>query len=665
LKSYLKKEGNKMAKLLWMPSEERKKEAKVTKFMDFVNKKYNLKLSSYQELYDWSIQYIPEFWEAVWDFCQVKALKKPEKIVDDLSKFPGAKWFIGARLNYSENVLRRKDDHPALIFYGETVKRGKMTYKELYENVAKMAKVLRQLGVERGDRVVGYIPNFMEGIVAMLASCSLGAIWASCGIELGPDAVIDRFSQIEPKVLFTVDGYFYKGKAFDVMSNVKKVVENLPFLQKVIVIPYLKEKPEISPIPKALFYHELLSGEKVDNIEFEYLSADDPHIILFSSGTTGKPKCIVHSLGGTVVVHFKTLCLHYDLSEKDVMLFIASPSWMVWNVQVSALATGGTLVLYDGNPFYPDYGRIWEIIQNEKVTFLGCGAGFILGCIQAGIKPKEKFDLSSLRTIFQSGSILPEEGFEWVYTAVKEDLYFNSGLGGTDVQGGIIEGTPIQPVYAGQMAGPALGFATKVYDEEGKPIFDKPGELVVEKPFPSVPLYFWGDKDGSRFMETYFGMYPNIWRHGDYIIHHSDTGGMTALGRSDNILKPAGVRIGPAEIYNIVEKIEGIEDSVVVGQYYKGDQRIILFVKLKEGLTLTEELKEKIKEELRTKASPRHVPAKILQVPDIPYTFNLKKVESAVWNIVNGRPVTNIGAIINPSCLQYFEKLTQEVLKGD
>jgi len=322
-------------------------------------------------------------------------------------------------------------------------------------------------------------------------------------------------------------------------------------------------------------------------------------------------------------------------------------------------------VLYDGNPFYPDYWRIWEIIQTEEVSFLGCGAGFILGCMQAGIKPKEKFDLSSLRTIFQSGSILPEEGFEWVYSAVKEDLYFNSGLGGTDVQGGIIEGTPIQPVYAGQMAGPALGFATKVYDEEGKPIFDKPGELVVEKPFPSVPLYFWGDKDGSRFMETYFGMYPNIWRHGDYIIHHSNTGGMTALGRSDNILKPAGVRIGPSEIYNIVEKIEGIEDSVVVGQYYKGDQRIILFVKLKEGLTLTEELKEKIKEELRTKASPRHVPAKIFQVPDVPYTFNLKKVESAVWNIVNGRPVTNIGAIINPSCLQYFEKITQEELKGD
>jgi len=651
-----------MGKLLWKPSEERIKNANVTKFIEFVNKKYGLNLSSYQELYNWSIEDIPNFWAAVWDFCEVKASRRPETIVDDLSKFPGAKWFIGARLNYAENVLRRRDDHLAFIFYGETVKKGKMSYRELYRNVARVADSLRKMGIKPGDRICAYIPNVMEGIVAMLAASSIGAIWASCGLELGPEATIERFGQIDPKILFLSDGYFFKGKEFDAMEKVKKVANSIPSLEKVIMIPYLREKPDISEIPKAIFYQDLISGSTAEEIEFEQLPPDHPHIILFSSGTTGKPKCIVHGLGGTLIVHLKTHVIHWDLTDKDICLFISSPTWMVWNIQVSALATGATVVLYDGNPFYPDHGAIWKIIQDEKVTFLACGAGFILGCMEAGIKPKELFDLSSLRTIFQSGSILPSEGFEYVYEAIKEDLYFDSGLGGTDVQGGIIEGTPIQPVYAGEMMGPALGFATKVYDENGKQIFDKPGELVVEKPFPSVPLYFWNDPDGSKFMETYFGLYPGVWRHGDYVIHHSTTGGMTALGRSDAILKPSGVRIGPAEIYNIVEKIEGIEDSVVVGQYYKGDQRIILFVKLKEGYELTEELKEKIKKELREKASPRHVPAKIFAVPDIPYTFNMKKVETAVFNIVNGRPVVNRDALINPQCLDYFEKITKEEL---
>ena len=651
-----------MGRLLWKPSEERVRNANVTRFMEFVNRRYGLKLSSYEELYRWSVEEVPEFWAAVWDFCGVKASKRPERIVDDLSKFPGAKWFIGARLNYAENMLRRRDDHPAFVFYGETVKKGKMTYAELYRDVARLAHALRAMGVGPGDRVCAYIPNLMEGIVAMLASSSIGAIWASCGLELAADAAIDRFGQIQPKVLFTSDGYFFKGRVFDVMGHVRKLVESIPSLEKVVVIPYLRERPDIGQIPKAVEYGDLLSGSDVQEIEFEQLPPDHPHIILFSSGATGKPKCIVHGLAGTLIVHLKTHFLHFDLSEKDVPLFIATPTWMVWNVQVSGLCTAGTLVLYDGNPFFPDHGAIWKIIQDEKVTFLGCGAGFILGCMEKGIRPNQLFDLSSLRGIFQSGSILPEEGFEYVYSAIKEDVYFNSGLGGTDAQAGLIEATPLQPVYAGEMSGPALGFATRVYDEEGKPVFDRPGELVCEKPFPSVPLYFWNDPDGSKFMDTYFSLYPSVWRHGDYIIHHSATGGMTALGRSDSVLKPSGVRIGPAEIYNVVEKIEGIQDSIVVGQYFKGDQRIILFVKLKEGQRLSEDLKEKIRTELRTKASPRHVPAKIFEVPDIPYTFNLKKVESAVFNIVNGRPVLNRDALTNPSSLDHFERITKEEL---
>ena len=346
------------------------------------------------------------------------------------------------------------------------------------------------------------------------------------------------------------------------------------------------------------------------------------------------------------------------------MLFISSPTWMVWNVQASCLAVGCTIVLYDGHPFYPHAGAIWKIIQDERVTFLGCGATFILGCMNQGIKPKELYDLSSLRGIFQSGSALPAEGFEYVYEAIKNDLYFNSGLGGTDLQAGLIEGTPIQPVYAGQMMGPALGFATKAYDENGNPIVDKPGELVCEKLFPSVPLYFWNDRDGSKYRQAYFSVYPNVWRHGDYVTHDSDTGGMTAFGRSDFLLKPSGIRIGPAEIYNVVERLEEIADSVVVGQYWKGDERIILFVKLAEGRQLTEESKERIRKALRTEASPRHVPAKIIEVPDIPYTLNMKKVESAVTNIVNGRPVVNRDALINPESLDYYEKIAKEELQS-
>jgi len=649
--------------LLYSPDEEKVKKTNIIKFMKFVNEAYSKNISTYGELYRWSVEDIPNFWSAIWEFCGVKASKNYEKVVDDVTRFPGAKWFIGARLNYAENILRRRDDHIAFIFRGENKKRAKMTYLELYNQVAAFSKSLRDIEIKPGDRVVGYLPNLMEGIVAMLATSSIGAIWASCGLELGVHGALDRFSQIEPKVLITSDGYYFKGKAFNASSNVAQVASGIPSLEKIVVIPYISEKPSISSISKAIYYEDFISKEKNLEIQFEQLPPDHPHIILFSSGVTGKPKCIVHGLAGTLIVHLKTHILHFDLSEEDVSLFISSPTWMVWNVQVSALSTRGSLVLYDGNPFYPDHGIMWEIIQDEKVTFLGCGAGFILGCMQQGIKPKELYNLSTLKGIFQSGSILPEEGFEYVYKEVKEDVYFNSGLGGTDAQAGLIEGTPIQSLYSGEMMGPALGFATKVFDENGSPIYDKPGELVCERPFPSVPLYFWNDADGTRFMEAYFSLYPNVWRHGDYVIHNSKTEGMTALGRSDFTLKPSGIRLGPAEIYNVVEKFIEIVDSIVVGQYWKGDQRILLFVKLKEGDRLTESLKQDIKNALRTQASPRHVPDKIIEVPDIPYTFNMKKVESAVMNAVNGKPVLNREALINPSCLDYFEKITREELQ--
>jgi len=649
---------------LWEPTEERKKSANITRFIDFVNKRYGKNIHTYQELYKWSVDCISDFYASLWDFLEIKASKKYETVVDDINKFPGARWFIGARLNLAENLLRYRDNHIAFVFKGENQKPFRMNYAELYDQVARLTKSLKEIGIKPGDRIVAYMPNLIETVIAMLAATSLGAIWSSCGLELGPKAVLDRFSQIEPKVLFAGTGYFYKGKAFNTISNVAEVMQGLPSVKKSIIIPYAIEKPDIGNIPEAVYYSDFLSRERGLEIQFEQLPSDHPVEILFSSGTTGKPKCIVHGIAGTLIAHLKTHVIHYNLTRNDTVLFIASPTWMVWNVQASCLGIGSTIVLYEGNPFYPDAGTIWKIIQDERVTFLGCSAAFIDALRNQGIKPKELYDLSSLQGIFQTGSALSAEGFEYIYQAIKDDVYFDSGLGGTDVQCGLVEGTPIQPVYAGQMMGPALGMKVNVYDEKGIPIIDKQGELVCEKPFPSVPLYFWNDPDGKRFKESYFNVYPNVWRHGDYAMIHSDTGGITAFGRSDSVLKPSGVRIGALEIYNVLVKVDEIADSLVVGQNWQGDQRIILFVKLKEGYELTEELKEKIKRTLRTGASPRHVPAKIIEVPDIPYTLNMKKVESAITNIVNGRPVPNRDALINPESLRFYEKITREELKS-
>ncbi|MEM4450519.1 MAG: acetoacetate--CoA ligase [Nitrososphaerota archaeon] len=653
-----------MAELLWKPSEERIKSANVTAFMEYVNKKYHRDFRDYWELYKWSVEYIPDFWESVWEFCGIICSKKYDTVVVDLNKFPGAKWFQGASLNYAENLLRFRDDKVALTFIGEGKRiKKEMTYRQLYSEVARLARALRNIGVKKGDRVVAYAPNTISTVVAFLAASSIGAIWASCGPELGVEAVVDRFGQLEPKIMFTGDVYYYKGRQFDILRNIPSILDKLPSVEKVIVASYNGERPSLSGISKAVLYDEFVTKDEEPMLEFEQLPPEHPHIVLFSSGVTGKPKCIVHGLAGTLIVHAKTHILHFDIKRDDVVLFLSSPTWMVWNLQVSALLTGCRLILFDGNPFYPHPEFVFELIENERITHFGCGAAFILNLMRQGLRPKERYDLSSLKVMFQTAAPLPPEGFKYVYEAIKEDICFLSGLGGTDVQCGIVEGTPIQPVYAGQMPGPALGFAVKVYDEEGKPIYDQPGELVVEKPFPSTPLYFWGDPSGEKYMETYFSKYPNVWRHGDFAIYYSDTGGITGLGRSDYVLKPSGVRIGPAEIYNIVEKIEGVEDSLVVGQYYKGDQRVILFVKMKEGYRLTEELKEKIKKELMTQASPRHVPDKIIEVPEIPYTVNMKKVESAVYNIVNGRPVLNRDALLNPKCLDIYEEITRTELR--
>src|SRR3989338_4170802 len=634
-----------MKKPLWIPSDENIKKANITRFISLVNKRYSLKIASYDGLYRWSVENIKDFWKAMWEFGEIRASRGFDVVVDDPIRFPGARWFICARLNFAENLLRFRDDHLAFIFRGETRKLAKMTYAELYSSVASLAKPLSESGVTPGDRIAAYMPNLMETAIAMLAAASTGAVWSSCGAELGPVAVLDRLGQIEPKILFTVDGYIYKGKTFNLLPNVKRIVSGLPSLKKVIVVSCMEEKPDISYIPNSILYNDFISHERQPEIRFEHLPFEHPLYIMFSSGTTGKPKCMVQGAGGILINHLKELILHTDLKRTDRITYITTPSWMMWNWLISSLAVGATIVLYDGNPIYPDWGAMWRIVQDERITILGCSASYINYLRSIAARPGKMYDLSSLREISQTGSPLSSEGFEYIYQEIKEDLHFNSISGGTDINGCFAIGTPIQPVHAGELQGPALGMKVKAYDERGNSVVDREGELVCEAPSPSMPLYFWGDPDGEKYREAYFSFYPNVWRHGDWIIVHSDTNGITFLGRSDFTLKPSGVRIGSAEIYNVLEKVEGIADSLVVGQAWKGDERIILFIKPLPGSHVTEDLREEIKKRLRDEASPRHVPAFIIEAPDIPYTFNMKKVESAVSNIIHGRPVINRDAI--------------------
>jgi len=648
-----------MGKLLWEPSEERKRNANMTKFIDFVNKRYGQDFHSYNELYDWSINKISDFWASVWDFAGIKASKGYDIVVDDLNKILGAKWFIGARLNFAENLLRYRDDHTAFIFKGETQKSANMSYAQLYDSVACLAKSLREMGVTPGDRVVGYMPNMMETAIAMLATTSIGAVWSSCATDIGPGAALDRFGQIEPKVLFTADGYFYKGKTFNTLSNAAEIAKGIPSIKKVAVASYTEERPDISYIPNSVYYDDFLSKERGLGIQFEQLPSDHPVFIMFSSGTTGKPKCMVQGAGGVLITHLKELIIHTDLKREDVHFFITTCSWMMWNWMLSSLAIGNTIILYDGDPNYPDPGAMWRLIRDEKVTMFGCSATYINFIRGRRLKPGMDCDLSSLREIWQTGSPLLPEGFEYAYREIKKDLHFNSSSGGTDINGCFCTGNPISPVYAGELQSPGLGMKVKAYDEKGNPIIDQQGELVCEAPAPSMPLYFWNDPNGQKYREAYFTIYPNAWRHGDYIMVHSDTGGITFFGRSDSVLKPSGVRIGTAEIYNQVEEIEEVADSLAIGQDWRGDQRIILFVKLAEGHYLAEDLENKIRATLRKNASHRHVPAKIIEVPDIPYTLNMKKVESAVTNIIHSRPVLNRGALINPDSLDYYEDLKE------
>lgn len=651
-----------MRKLLWKPSKEYIKNTNMNFFMNYVNEKFDLKINDYQALYKWSITFPKDFWGTLWDFLNIKCSETYSTPVDDLSKFPGASWFVDAKLNYTENMLRfSSSSAAAIVFRGENKIRQELSHKELYEQVVRLAEALRKDGIKPGDTIAAYMPNVPETVIAMLACSAVGAIWCSCATDIGPQAAIDRLGQVKPSILFTTDGYYYKGKCFDVIENVKQIVDGINSIRRVVVSHYAGDSSKVVEILNGVSYENYLVNNVPENFKFQQLPSEHPLVVMFSSGTTGKPKCMVQSSVGLLVNQLKELVLQNDVKSSDRMLYITTCSWMMWNWQAAALGTGASIVLYDGNPSYPDTAAIWRILEEEKVTIFGLSASYVHALMAEMFSPRKAADLSALRAISQTGSALSEDGFDYIYTEIKKDLHFNSIAGGTDINGCFSSGNPISPVYSGELQGPGLGMKINAYNEKGEPIRDKQGELVCELPTPSMPLKFWNDPDNTKYMDAYFRVYPGIWHHGDYVMIHSDTGGITYYGRSDSVLKPSGVRIGTAEIYNQVQKIPQIQDSLAIGQNYKGDQRIILFVQTKEGIVLDENLKKEIKKILRKNASPRHVPAIILPVPDIPRTLNNKKVESAVSNIINGRKVTNRDALANPQSLDYFEEILPQL----
>ncbi|MGD9251665.1 MAG: acetoacetate--CoA ligase [Desulfobacterales bacterium] len=647
-----------MRKLLWEPSPAQIEQSNMYRFMQYVNQRHGKALGRYDALYQWSIEAIPEFWAAIWDFMEIRASQPGERVVDDLAQMPGALWFEGARLNFAENLLRYRDDRPALIFKGEDRPVRRMTYAELYQAVSQVAAALRTCGVTAGDRVVGFMPNMPESIVAMLAAVSLGATWSSCSPDFGIKGVLDRFGQIKPKVLFTANGYAFKGKAIDSLGRIADILAQLPSIARVVVVPYTEAAPDIGAVPHAVLYDEFIADNDGAELVFAQLPFDHPLYIMYSSGTTGLPKCMVQSAGGILLHQMKELVLHTDLKRDDTIFYFTTCGWMMWNWLVCALSTGATLVLFDGNPFHPHPGALWELAQEEGITVFGTSAGYIAALQASGIRPGEDYDLSRLRAVLSTGSPLSVEGFEFVYEHIKQDLQLASISGGTDLNGCFALGNPMGPVYAGELQCRGLGMKVEAFDENGKPVIGRQGELVCTAPFPSMPIYFWNDPDRQKYHKAYFDVYPGVWRHGDYITV-TERGGVVIFGRSDATLNPGGVRIGTAEIYRQIDPIEEIADCVVVGQQWQNDVRVILFVQMAPGHVLTDELRNRVRAAIRANASPRHVPAKIVAVADIPYTLNMKKVELAVRKVIHGEPVTNKDALRNPEALDYYADLPE------
>ncbi|BBO76987.1 acetoacetyl-CoA synthetase [Desulfosarcina widdelii] len=646
-------------KKLWQPSAAFTGKSNMVRFMNEVNRRHGLSLSTYGELWQWSVDHIPEFWNLFWEFAGIIASKPYDQVVDDPGKMPGAKWFAGAELNFAENLLRFRDDETALVFQGEGQSLVSYTYKQLYDEVSRMAQALAAAGVQKGDRVAGFMPNMPQAIIAMLAAVSLGAIWSSSSPDFGIKGVLDRFGQIEPKVLFTADGYFYNGKSFDSLEKVGGILKQLPMVEKVVVVGYTTDQPDLSKVPNAVFWESFLAPYTPAEIEFVQVPAEHPLYVMYSSGTTGKPKCMVQSHAGILTNQLKEHLLHCDLRREDVLFYFTTCGWMMWNWLVCGLGVGTTLVLYDGSPFYPGPEVLWKLAEKVGMTIFGTSAKYISALDEAGYKPGSDCNLEKLRMICSTGSPLAVSGFEYAYREIKSNMQLASISGGTDLNGCFALGNPMLPVHAGELQGPGLALKVHAFNDDGVPVTDETGELVCAAAFPSMPVYFWNDPDGERYQNAYFTKYPGVWTHGDFISVNGRTGGITIYGRSDATLNPGGVRIGTADIYTALESLEAVTDSVVVGQQWDDDVRVVLFVTLAKGVELDDALIKEIKTTIRMACSPRHVPAKVIQVQEIPYTINMKKVELAVRNVIHGKPVTNRDALANPNCLGEYEGLKE------
>ncbi|WP_284037732.1 acetoacetate--CoA ligase [Neobacillus sp. 114] len=644
-------------KLLWEPSQQFQDESNLKKFMIWLEETRGLHFDTYEQLWKWSVTSIEGFWSAVWHYFDIQA-KTPYEEVLKVRKMPGAQWFPGATLNYAEHVFRNETpEKEAIIYESENRTQGKITWAELKKNTAAIAEYLKSLGVQPGDRVVAYASNIHETITAFLACASIGAVWSSCAPEFGIMSVIDRFKQIEPKVLFAVDGYRYGGKDFDRLELVKKIQSELPTLKQTIIIPNINEEPNIGQLTNAVLWNHPVETSTGAELSFEAVPFDHPLWILYSSGTTGKPKAIVQSQGGILLEHFKMMALQSNISKDDRFFWYTTTGWMMWNVVVSGLLVGSTILLYDGNPSYPNYDTLWKFAESSKMTMFGTSAGFITACMKAGLKPKDQFDLSHLKSIGSTGSPLPASGFEWVYEQVKEDLWLVSTSGGTDICTSIVSGAPTLPVHTGELQCRALGTAVKAFNEQGEELTDEIGELVITEPTPSMPIYFWNDESGERYRDSYFDMYPGIWRHGDFI-KITSRGSAIIYGRSDATINRGGVRMGTSEIYSALEKVPEVLDSLVVDLPLSSEQSYMpLFVVLKQGTELSDDVRSRVNQAIRKDCSPRHVPNEIFVVEELPKTLNGKKLEVPIKKILMGTPVekaVNTGSLANPDTLRYF-----------
>ncbi len=638
---------------LWTPTPEQIETAKITELRRAVIAQWQVDLTDSTALWRFSVDQREKFWRTVIEFCGLTADTWGERDSVDADQLPGAKWFPDARFNFAENLLKRRDDGEALVFWGEDKVRRRMTFAELYDAVSQFAQALRAEGVKPGDRVAGYLPNMPEAIISMLAAASLGATWSSCSPDFGLQGVLDRFGQIEPKVLIASDGYFYNGNTHDVRKKIADLVGRVPSIQRVVVVPYASTEPNISSIRDAVELSDFVGNFTPVDIHFEQMPFDHPLYILYSSGTTGQPKCIVHEAGGMLLKHAVEQVAQFSIGPDSKVFWFTTLGWMMWNWLASNLAWGATLLLYDGSPFYPDGNVLWDFAAQENMTLFGTSAKYIDACNKAGLKPIDTYDLSALRSIGSTGSTLVPEGFDYVYTSIKTDVHLASMSGGTDIGGCFCGGDETLPVWRGEIQGAILGMATDVFDDNGNPVIGVKGELVCTKAFPAVPSFL-HDVDGARIHDAYFARFPNVWTHGDFM-ERTEHNGFIIYGRSDATLNPGGVRIGTAEIYRQVEKLEEVLEGIVIGQEWDNDVRVVLFVVLRDGLSLNDSLANKIKNQVRTNCTPRHVPARVVQVPDIPRTKSGKITELAVRDVVHGRDIKNAEALANPEALANFK----------